>query len=802
MAASATWINADELKITDVEYFGPVGMPVWLDTQDKTPNEQTLLEIKVNPKRSNFQSMELSEVPKEKGLHIIACDLENRDFTKVKVDIKGPETKEVTLDGVKLEGETNLHPGTHRLIVKYVGEQVPEIIVRSSKDGAIQQVKDGTRMFTLEDVMHGTRIAGAKLSPKGTYMLVDYYDTDTEGKNTNYQKLYNTATGQPVMRIDERAAWMPKSEKYYVMRQSYADGRSLVAVDPSTGKEQILATNLPDGNFVIAPTEDFLVFDLVKEGRKENPKAYQVLEPEDRIPGWRNRHYPAILRLDGNNLLQPIGSGKNNLSVLDITKDGKKALCLTNRSRLEKRPTTVLSLMVVDLNTLEVDTLVHEDGFIAHDDYYMGSAMFSPDGSEVLVVGSPEAFDRIGCTLPADKIPSMTENELFIINVEDKTVRPITKDFDPSIQNVFWSRNDGKIYTRVEERDIYAFYVIDPKDGSYKRLDVDENIVKGFGLSEGAPLMAWWGQSDSNPDGLYITDLKSGKTRKLDAPSEERLRDVRLGKCEDWNFTSRNGDTIYGRYYLPDNFDPTKKYPLIVNYYGGCSPSQRLFESRYPWHVYTELGYIVYVIQPSGATGFGQEWASRHVNTAGQGVAEDIIEGLDKFLVDHPYVDAERVGCIGASYGGFMTQYLQTVTDKFACAISHAGISDHTSYWGNGYWGYSYSEVSMAESYPWSDTDLYVKQSPLFRADKISTPLLLLHGDGDTNVPPAESVQMFTALKLLGAPVALVEIEKQDHHIKDIEKRKLWQDTIFAWFAKYLKGDSTWWDEMYPGLEE
>ena len=93
----------------------------------------------------------------------------------------------------------------------------------------------------------------------------------------------------------------------------------------------------------------------------------------------------------------------------------------------------------------------------------------------------------------------------------------------------------------------------------------------------------------------------------------------------------------------------------------------------------------------------------------------------------------------------------------FAAAISHAGISDHTSYWGEGYWGYSYSEVSMGDAYPWSDPDLYVKQSPLFRADRITTPLLFLHGDSDHNVPPGESIQMFTALKLLGCPTAFVD---------------------------------------------
>ena len=280
--------------------------------------------------------------------------------------------------------------------------------------------------------------------------------------------------------------------------------------------------------------------------------------------------------------------------------------------------------------------------------------------------------------------------------------------------------------------------------------------------------------------------------------SSELLDGIKLGDCKSWNYVNSRGDTIYGRYYLPADFDPNKQYPMVVDYYGGCSPTSRTFESRYPQHVYASMGYVVYVVNPSGATGFGQEFAARHVNTAGKGVAEDIIEGVKKFTAEHSFINAKKIGCIGASYGGFMTQYLQTQTDIFAAAISHAGISDHTSYWGEGYWGYNYSEVSMANSYPWTRKDLYVDQSPLFNADKIHTPLLFLHGNADTNVPVGESIQMFTALKLLGRPTAFVVVDGQNHHILDYDKRIRWQNTIFAWFQKWLQDDDSWWEAMYP----
>ena len=373
----------------------------------------------------------------------------------------------------------------------------------------------------------------------------------------------------------------------------------------------------------------------------------------------------------------------------------------------------------------------------------------------------------------------------------------MTKEFNPSVGNISWSTKDGKIYFTAENRDYISMYSMTPVTGKIDALNLNEEIIKSFSLADKANMAVYFGQSASNSDRVYLYDCKSGKSTLMDDISREILDGIKLGECHNWNFVNSRGDTIYGRYYLPPSFDKKKSYPMIVNYYGGCSPTSRNFESRYPHHAYATMGYVVYVLQPSGATGFGQEFSSRHVNTAGEGVADDIIEGTKQFVKEHSYVDSKKIGCIGASYGGFMTQYLQTKTDIFACAISHAGISDHTSYWGEGYWGYSYSEVSMANSYPWQDVDLYVKQSPLYNAEKINTPILFLHGDVDKNVPVGESIQMFTALKLLGKETAMVLVNGQDHHITEYNKRLMWQNTIYAWFAKWLKDKPLWWNEIY-----
>ena len=164
---------------------------------------------------------------------------------------------------------------------------------------------------------------------------------------------------------------------------------------------------------------------------------------------------------------------------------------------------------------------------------------------------------------------------------------------------------------------------------------------------------------------------------------------------------------------------------------------------------------------------------------------------MKKFCAEHPFVDAKKIGCIGASYGGFMTMYLQTRTDIFAAAVAHAGISDITSYWGEGMWGCAYNAIAAAGSFPW-------KNREIFAADKVKTPILLCHGLSDTNVPVGESIQMFAALKILGKPVELLTFTGEDHGIANYARRKQWMKSHLAWFARWLKGEPDWWNTLYP----
>ena len=795
--------GAEDIKVTSVRYYGPhaIGTPVIIDSVDvhsKKFDVNSFLDAPLPLKQLSEAVPGALEGIKgtdaEYSQHFAGFTFQNSGYAAVSIKVDGLKRFKLFVDGKAANGELKLSPAAHQVVVSFITgkdeEAQPSITLKTAQPEKISFREDGLHPYGMKDVLLGTRFSDVSVSPKGDYMTVSTSTTAEGGSSTTQTRILRTADGSLVTQISGRASWMPVSDRYWFTRRD--GGRTqIVTVDPATGEEEIFADNLPSGSFSIAPTEDFLIYSMYESAPGEKAEIYEILNPEDRQQGWRSRSYPARYDI-ATGLMRRLAFGFHDSRITDISADGRTALMSVYESVFTQRPTSVSTLYLLDFETMETKLLVDKDGF-------MGGAWFSPDGKSILLSGSPEAFGGIGMNVRDGQTPSLQDTQLYIMDLASGKIRPMTRNFDPNVQTVRWNRGDGKIYFTAENKDFISLYRMTPKNGKIEQLDVPEDLVNRFSIAADAPVLAWYGQSASNSDRLYTMDTKTGRNTLRRDLSADILADVDLGECHEWNFKNSKGETVYGRYYLPPHFDASRKYPMIVNYYGGCSPTSRNFESRYPHHAYAALGYVVYVVAgPSGATGFGQEWSARHVNTAGEGPAQDIIEGTMQFCKEHPFVNEKKVGCIGASYGGFMSQYIPTLTDFFACSVSHAGISDHTSYWGFGYWGYSYSETSMANSYPWSDRELYVDRSPLYRADKINTPILFIHGDADTNVPVNESVQMFTALKLLGKETAFVAVKDQNHHILDYNKRLQWQDTIWAWFAKWLQDDPLWWDTLYP----
>lgn len=812
--------SAETIEVKTLKYAGPyaVAQPWMADSVNIKGEAFDLKQLLDSPLSFTLlnKGKEVSAAQlladKQDALHLASFCVSNTQRTKATIAVEGLEQYRLFVDGEQVavngeKAETILTPSQHTVVIKYLTRKNASSDKKSIKltvtaaNGAPLSVGDAAakRAYNIYDVICAPNYPSVSISPNGKFIVVRKTWVDRKGNNHSISELRNSQTNRVMATFEENVKWMPASNKLYftqkasdssIAGEEKQDGTlQLITINPLTMEREVLAANIPDGWFQFTPDEKTLIYTLYTEGRKKDAQVYDVKEPDDRQPGWRSRSYLAKFDL-ASGVLQPLTFGYHNVYLNDISADSRYLLIGKSEERLTKRPTTLNSYYRLNLNDMSVETLIEKGEFL-------NSAQFSPDGKSILVSASPEAFNGIGKNVEEGQTPSMIDTQLYLMTLSDKKVRPLTRDFNPNVQSVNWSKADGNIYFTAEDKDCVHLFQLNPKSGKFTLLKTPEEYIKSFSLASSAAEMAFSGQSASNADRLYKMNTKALKSQLVDDLSARELKDVELGECKAWNFVNSRGDTLCCRYYLPPHFDAAKKYPMIVNYYGGCSPTSRMFQSRYPHHVYAAMGYVVLVVNPSGATGFGQKFSARHVDTAGEGVAEDIISSTQAFCDEHAFVNRKKIGCIGASYGGFMTQYLQTKTDLFAAAISHAGISDHTSYWGEGYWGYSYSEVSMANEYPWTNKHLFVGQSPLYNADKIHTPLLFVHGTADNNVPVGESIQLYTALKLLGRPTAMVLVDGQDHHIIDYEKRLKWQNTIFAWFAKWLQDDASWWTEMY-----
>ncbi len=749
-------------------------------------------------------------------LRTFASHLRAERFAKGKLKLVSSPRADVILNGdVKISKTTaDSVPGEQSADIELLPQQDYSLIVNvltmpddpgkpefrlefvPEKDFESVRVSSGAdmdRRVSPLSTMQGERVSSMALSPDGKYLLTRYREVISAEESRKRVVMTETATGRTVSEnIDFSADWMPKSNSLFFTKEGVKDYDLYVMEVPSMRTTRI-ATAIPDQGVTFSPDEKYLFYYDKVDGAKNEGVMRRYSSPDDRIPGDRDRFY--ICRYDiENGVAVPLTYGGGTTSICDISRDGSKLLYMSQRQTPDKYPFYRVSLVQMDMNTFATDTIINDaDGFVSN-------AIYSPDATRLFVVGGPDAFDRIGANHDPEPIANNFDNQGFIMTLSDRSVKPLTKDFDPSLEGTpVWNAVDNRIYFIGERGFFRDLYQLNPSDGKIVMLG-KENLqtVRGFSIGDREDrYAAYWGGSFTDDGVACLLNLKNGKSTLVDDPLKEWLGDTQFGKMEPWNFTASDGTVVDGYMCLPPDFDANKKYPLIVYYYGGTSPSNASFYHLYSPQVFASRDYVVYVLNPSGTTGYGQEYSARHVNAWGKRTADEIIQGVKEFCKAHPFVNKDRIGCLGASYGGFMTQYLLTKTDIFHAAISHAGISNVTSYWGEGFWGYSYNSVAAAKSYPWTDPELFTKQGSLFNADKIHTPLLLLHGTVDTNVPIGESIQLFNALKILGRDVEFITVKDENHVISNFNNKLSWHNTIMAWFAKWLQDDPSWWDALY-----
>ena len=744
-------------------------------------------------------------------------------FTRAKIRAISPQKCELWVDGKKLAekhsveteldksgaavADFNFETARYEILVKTLTQKDSafppsvKIEIEPARDDVPAIVfSDGTekRPVTIADVNELDRLVSLRVSPDGKFALLSYNRLREDGTSELRQEVRSTETGKLVFAEDRSRtyAWMPKGSVLYFRRKAPNDRCAYVGFDFEKNAETVLADGLPDAehSYTWLPDESGLIVSKTEKWENESADWKRVLNPQDRGEGWRDRTF--LLHYDlKTGVFTPLTAGANSTMLMSVSPDSKKIVFVTGTFAPSQPEFSLTNVYLMNLETRECENIFKDEK------YEIVFGDWSPDSRKFVVFAGPDAFGGIGSVLPGNARGNSFDKQAFVYDTGTKTLDPISRDFNPSISSGIWA-GDGAVYFTTVDADRESVFRYDPSTRKYTRIAVPADVVSNFNVVRDPaafrPVAYAVGSTATTFPRAFRVDLvkNAGVPVFQEKPAAEDA--LAMPSVSPWKFTASDGTEIDGYRVLPANFDPSKKYPLIVYYYGGTTPTSRLLGSHYPFPLYAAQGYVVYVIQPSGTIGFGQEFSARHLNAWGKRTAEDIIEGTKRFCAENPFVNEKKIGCIGASYGGFMTMYLLTRTDIFAAAVSHAGISDISSYWGEGMWGYAYNATAAAGSFPWKNREIFVDQSPLFSADKVNTPLLLCHGIVDINVPVGESVQMFTALKLQNKPVELLTFTAEDHGIMNYARRKQWIRSHLAWFARWLKDDADWWNTLYP----
>jgi len=427
----------------------------------------------------------------------------------------------------------------------------------------------------------------------------------------------------------------------------------------------------------------------------------------------------------------------------------------------------------------------------------------APDGKSLIFLGPPEEVGG------GNKEHNVYNKQVWQLDLESGKFQRLTH----GLQLAF---DVGGGLPRFDKK---GRLLLEASEGSYLRLvrlnpgeKWAADIVPLQGESLGALAVSpdgmdllYTASATSEPAALYGGEAGS-RNRKLEQYNTDDEGSHLWCEPLDASFTGPAGEIIDAWFYPPLQHAGKKapyfgapaegQAPLIVYYYAGATPTMRGFNGTHQF--FAANGYGLLVVNPRGAYGYGDEFADNHAGDWGPKAAADIIAATEEILSGNPWLDKDGIGIYGGSYGGFMTEYLVTATDIFAAAVSMYGISDLATYWGQGAWGWTYGDMALAGATPWDNPQYFIDHSPLFRADRINTPLLLLHGAEDFNVTPGESDQLFTALSVLGKAVELVVFPGEDHGISGSwENRVQHRTMILEWFDRYCREQPEAWTERW-----
>ena len=371
--------------------------------------------------------------------------------------------------------------------------------------------------------------------------------------------------------------------------------------------------------------------------------------------------------------------------------------------------------------------------------------------------------------------------EVSIIDVETGDIDFITQGFDRNTSLPQWSGDGQNIFFILEDNMKSQLMKYSFLDNTTKKITPDNMYLSGYAQSYHVTDDEIIFQSSTSEIPSEIYHLKEDQINPITSVNEQFIKNKLIGSTELISFQSFDGLTINGMMIKPPNFDSKKKYPLMIRIHGGpVSQYGRYFD--FDWQLFASNNYVVIVTNPRGSSGKGFEFQKSIFAEWGIEDSKDISAALD-FALDLGYIDENKLGIGGWSYGGMLTNYVIAKDNRFHAATSGAGISNILSGFGHDHY---IREYIIELGTPWDNLDAWLNVShPFLSADEIVTPTLFLVGEKDWNVPLIGSEQMYQALKHLEIPTQLVIYPNEHHGLSKPSYIKDRLDRYLDWHGKY-----------------
>ncbi|HVW83461.1 MAG TPA: S9 family peptidase [Bryobacteraceae bacterium] len=353
-----------------------------------------------------------------------------------------------------------------------------------------------------------------------------------------------------------------------------------------------------------------------------------------------------------------------------------------------------------------------------------------------------------------------------------------------------WGPDANELRFDTGVKGTYQVFRVDLATRKVIPVTAGERAVRAFDINKRAGKMVYLANDFRDPDDLYVSDINGKGERQLTHLNASLWEGLDLATVERMPYKSSDGWDIDGFLVKPVGWAPGKKYPMILSVHGGPA-GQYGVDWFHEFQVYAAKGWAVFYCNPRGSTGYGEKFERGIVNNWGGMDYQDIMAGVDAALKKYPWIDTDRLGVTGGSYGGFMTNWIVSHTDRFKAAVTLRSISNFIS--DDGTRDGAYGHEDDFKGFLFDDFDQYWNASPLKYAKNVKTPTLILHSDNDFRVPLEQGEQWFRALKHSGVNTELVIFPRENHNLtrtgepKHLVESLNWQ---LYWFEKYLIGDA------------